>query len=111
MELKLYQFWGAGGFACLGIVTSLKRNSLENVTEDSQGRRDRLSHPSSNWSGLSQLTRRLARALRLSGHHRLNFQNHRHDQRTARGLLGQVALQVGADFFLHYTPVAALFRG
>ena len=41
---------------------------------------------------------------------RLHFQNHGHDQRVARRLLDQKALQVDADLLLHHAPVAALFR-
>src|SRR3989442_15875588 len=33
---------------------------------------------------------------------RLHLEDHRHDQRTARGLLGDVALQIGAYLFLHH---------
>ena len=40
---------------------------------------------------------------------RLDFQDHWHNQRPARGLLREEALQVGADFFLHHAPVALFF--
>src|SRR6266436_2143414 len=42
---------------------------------------------------------------------RLDLEDHRHDQGAARGLFGDEALQIGADLFLHHTPVAHLFGG
>src|SRR6516225_4801919 len=37
-----------------------------------------------------------------------NFQNHRHDQRTLLGLLGNISLQISADFFFDHAIVGAL---
>src|SRR5260370_3208762 len=39
----------------------------------------------------------------------LHLEDHGHDQRAALGLLGDVALQIGADFLLHHAPIAHLF--
>ena len=39
----------------------------------------------------------------------LNFQDHRHDQRTLLRLLGNITLQVGADFFLDHAVVCLFF--
>src|SRR5262245_48276457 len=40
----------------------------------------------------------------------LEFKDDRQDQRTLRGLLVDIALEVYANFFLDYRPVGALFR-
>src|SRR5579885_877860 len=40
---------------------------------------------------------------------KLNFQNHRHDQRALLRLLGDVALQIGADLFLNHSVIGFLF--
>src|SRR5579864_5106666 len=39
----------------------------------------------------------------------LDFENYRHDQRSFLGLLGDVALEVGADFFFDHAVVGLFF--
>src|ERR1035438_5293016 len=58
---------------------------------------------SNSWLLTSQ-SRRAFKGEALVSH----FQDHRHDQRTARGLLHDVAFQVRADFLLHHAPIGFL---
>src|ERR1700691_172196 len=57
---------------------------------------------------LASFARRMGKSARPHTS-RLNFQNDRHDKRTPLRLSGDVALQVGADFFFDHAVICFFF--
>src|SRR5271166_5919474 len=62
-----------------------------------------------NISALLKVTTTIITATYIQVQRTLNLQYHRHNQRTFLRLLGNVALQISADFFLDHAIVSFLF--